>query len=76
MTVLYVAVGGILGLIFLGPLGVFFGVALGLIFGVANAAENKAIKLESRMQKMEFKFNDEIVSLKETIKELEKNQKE
>lgn len=76
MTVLYAAVGAILGLIIMGPLGILFGLALGLIFGVASAAENKAIKLEQKIQELEFKFNDEVAGLKTTIKELEGKQKD
>ena len=76
MTVLYVVVGGILGLYIFGPVGIIFGIALGVVFGMASAAENKAVKLEQKIQELEFKFNDEVVGLKATIEELEGKQKD
>lgn len=74
MLLLYISIGGILGLLILGPIGMLFGIALGLAFSIAQSAEKRTIELESKIQQLEFKHNDDLIHLKTLIKNLEEKQ--
>jgi hypothetical protein len=49
MTLLYIVVAGILGLIFFGPVGAVIGGVIGIVFGATQSNYSRIVKLEKEV---------------------------
>lgn len=57
MSLLYLIVAGMLGLILLGPAGAVLGALIGIVFGVAQANGKRIVKLEKEISELKRNNN-------------------